>query len=92
MKIILHRAFKKSLSRVPSNIEKKTAIWVSSLEDTTNKEDAIRHHDIGKIQGYDNYYRIRIGKYRIGFEIINDTIILHFIGMRGDFYKNFPPK
>lgn len=92
MKIILHRAFKKSLSRVPSNIEQKIAIWVSSLEDISNRKDAIRHYDISKIQGYDNYYRIRIGKYRIGFEIIDNNVILHFIGMRGDFYKNFPPK
>ena len=43
-----------------------------------------------KLQGYDTFYRIRIGDYRIGLEIINDEIIFTRFLHRKDVYKYFP--
>jgi len=34
-----------------------------------------------------NDYRLRVGKYRLLFDIIDDTIFVHDIGLRGDIYK-----
>lgn len=39
-----------------------------------------------------NYYRIRVGQYRIGSEYLKPDIILITIMTRGDIYKHFPPK
>lgn len=37
------------------------------------------------------YYRVRIGKYRLGFELVgDDTAALDRFLIRGKFYKHFP--
>ena len=44
-----------------------------------------------KIRGYNGYYRIRIGVYRIGFKIESgNTIIFYRVKNRNDIYKIFP--
>jgi mRNA interferase RelE/StbE len=45
---------------------------------------------VKKMQGYDNFYRIRIGEYRIGIEIIDDEIIFTRFLHRKEVYKYFP--
>jgi mRNA interferase RelE/StbE len=37
------------------------------------------------------YYRIRVGSYRVGIEIINGVLVFQTLGVRGDFYKEYPP-
>lgn len=46
--------------------------------------------NVKKLKGYDVYYRIRVGDFRIGLKLEGD--ILHFaaIDHRKDIYKNFP--
>ena len=39
---------------------------------------------------YGLYYRVRIGKYRLGFELVGDTAVLERFLVRGEFYDNFP--
>jgi mRNA interferase RelE/StbE len=47
--------------------------------------------DIRKMQGYGNYYRIRIGDYRIGCEIeTGNNITFYRVKNRKDIYKVFP--
>ncbi len=47
--------------------------------------------DIRKIKGYKDYYRIRIGNYRIGCRIEKaDKIIFYRVKSREDIYKIFP--
>lgn len=44
-----------------------------------------------KLMGFSNYYRIKIGDYRLGFERINNqTIRLIIIEHRKDIYRKFP--
>jgi mRNA interferase RelE/StbE len=40
----------------------------------------------------ENYYRIRIGQWRIGIEVIEPRVVIITILSRGDVYKHFPPK
>ena len=47
--------------------------------------------DIRKMQGYGNYYRIRIGDYRIGCEIeTGNRITFYRVKNRKDIYRVFP--
>ena len=83
------RAFLKDLAELPTihrkKIEKLVFEEVPSLKDITDKLD------IKKMQGYENYYRIRIGSYRIGCEIQQrNKIIFYRIKNRKDIYKIFP--
>ncbi|MBN1768316.1 MAG: type II toxin-antitoxin system RelE/ParE family toxin [Prolixibacteraceae bacterium] len=44
-----------------------------------------------KLQGYKNYYRVRIGNYRLGFELIDGTIVLIIlVAHRKEIYRKFP--
>jgi mRNA interferase RelE/StbE len=43
------------------------------------------------MQGFQKYYRIRIGEYRLGFEMIDaETILFILVSHRKDIYKYFP--
>lgn len=47
--------------------------------------------DIQKMKGYDNYYRIRTGLYRIGCKISSDgEIIFYRVKSREEIYRVFP--
>ncbi len=47
-------------------------------------------NNLKKMQGYDSFYRIRLGDYRIGIEISeNEVIFVRFLH-RKDIYKFFP--
>jgi len=48
--------------------------------------------ELKKMKGYKSgiFYRIKIGNYRIGVTIENDTITFVAFGRRKDFYKFFP--
>ena len=46
--------------------------------------------DLKKMQGYDTYYRIRLGDYRIGIEVVEDQVIFVRFLHRKDVYRYFP--
>jgi mRNA interferase RelE/StbE len=47
--------------------------------------------NVKKLSGYKTYYRIRMGEYRIGFEMIDrNTIRFILISHRRDIYRSFP--
>ena len=45
---------------------------------------------IKKLQGYDIFYRVRIGNYRVGLECIDKELIFTRCLHRKDIYKYFP--
>jgi mRNA interferase RelE/StbE len=46
--------------------------------------------NLKKMQGYDAYYRIRLGDYRIGIEITAEAVIFVRFLHRKDIYRKFP--
>ncbi|HEX3732900.1 MAG TPA: type II toxin-antitoxin system RelE/ParE family toxin [Mycobacteriales bacterium] len=51
--------------------------------------DAPRPHDVEKLSGYENRWRIRTGNYRIVYQIHDDvlTVLIVRIGHRREVYK-----
>jgi mRNA interferase RelE/StbE len=45
--------------------------------------------DVKKLQAQTNQYRLRVGKYRFLYTIINEKVVVYFydLGSRGDIYK-----
>ncbi len=43
-----------------------------------------------KMQGYDTFYRVRLGDYRIGIEVVDDQVIFVRFLHRKDVYRYFP--
>ena len=47
--------------------------------------------NIKKMQGYDTYYRVHIGDFRVGFELQSDKSVLFIlVAHRRDIYRYFP--
>ncbi|HNV38993.1 MAG TPA: type II toxin-antitoxin system RelE/ParE family toxin [Methanoculleus sp.] len=42
------------------------------------------------MRGYQNYYRIRVGQYRIGCRIQDETLIFYRVKSRDEIYGVFP--
>ncbi len=59
--------------------------------DLENAQSLSEIRNVKKPQGFKNYYRIRIGDYRLGFEKIDgQTIRIVILASRKDIYKLFP--
>ena len=46
--------------------------------------------NIKKLQGYDTFYRIRIGDYRVGLDALDSELVFTRCLHRKDIYKYFP--
>lgn len=83
------KSFSKSLDNVKdSTTLQRTEKTILKLEKANSLKDV---KNLKKLSGFSNYYRIRLGDYRIGVEQIdNRTIRLIIIAHRKDIYKKFP--
>jgi mRNA interferase RelE/StbE len=89
MIIEFDKSFEKSLIKVK---EKALFNKIESLIETIEKAEKISEiKNVKKLTGFKNYYRIRIGDFRLGFEKINDnTIRFITLARRKDIYSIFP--
>ena len=99
MEIYFHKRFEKDLKKIKDKKQKKKiAENISNIEvaikDIQEKDDLQKIPKITKLVGYNNYFRIRIGDYRIGIEIIKQNNKNVFVFMRilhrSQIYNKFP--
>jgi mRNA interferase RelE/StbE len=89
MKVALTKRFAKELSKLPRKIQLKVVEAIENLSETDSLGNI---EDFKALSGYNNFYRIKIGQYRVGLFLDGDTFLIERIGVRGDFYKSYPPK
>ncbi len=53
-------------------------------------ENLAQINNLKKLQGYENLYRIRLGNYRLGIEVVENELIFTRFLHRKDIYKFFP--
>ena len=90
MKIDFDRKFEKDFDKLPTEIQNlvKNVIRVS---DTAQLLSYLPNFK--KLKNYKNYYRIKIGNYRIGLYIdSNDSLIFSRVLHRREIYRYFPKK
>ncbi len=64
---------------------------IQFIEQAEKSQELISLKQVKKLTGFKNYYRLRLGDYRLGFSLINSkTIRLIILLHRKDFYKYFP--
>ena len=88
MKTLYSKKFLKDLSTIPKN--ERISIEVFVFE-TLIKADSLS--EIGKcerLKGYQSYYKVRFGNYRIGLKLEGETLILERVLHRKDIYRYFP--
>jgi mRNA interferase RelE/StbE len=69
--------------------DKKTVKSVIGFFDEIKKDLNFKNHNVKPLKGFNGFYRLRISKYRVVFEIKNDVLLINVIkaGSRGDVYK-----
>ena len=76
LKAVRDRSLLKRLKEVIEAVEK-----ADSLADLPNMK---------KLKGSKNYFRIRVGDYRLGLALENDSVVFVRFLNRKDIYKHFP--
>ncbi|MDP8162199.1 type II toxin-antitoxin system RelE/ParE family toxin [Pasteurella skyensis] len=65
--------------------------FIMAFDEISTNKDNLKKYDVKKFHSkeFDDIFRLRIGKNRAIFRIINDQIVIYVldIGSRGDIYK-----
>ena len=85
------KSFGKSLSKIRNaSVFLKLEATIMHLENARSLNEI---NNDRKLSGFRNYYRIRIGDYRLGFEMINNDLIrIIIVAHRSSIYRYFPKK
>jgi mRNA interferase RelE/StbE len=89
MNVEFDKSFLKSIERLNNRkILNKADSIIHLCKSAQNLSDI---QNVKKLSGSSNFYRIKIGNYRIGFELLNkETIRFIILLHRKDIYKKFP--
>ncbi len=89
MEVQYHQSFLKDLKSLKGTpvYQRIYDIAFTTLPNTQSIQEIA---NIKAIQGYTNRYRIRVGDYRIGLEISENTIEIIRTLHRKEFYRYFP--
>ncbi len=83
-KISFHSKAVKEFDRLEDNVRRRIASRIEALAENPRPVDSV------KLSGYKDYYRIRVGDYRIVYSIQDNKLIVLIIriGARRDIYRN----
>jgi mRNA interferase RelE/StbE len=88
MKVDFKKTFLKELEKL-KNKSLKNSIYNSIIQ-VELAESISEIKNIKKLAGFEMYYRLRVGDYRIGLKLENDTVNFVIFEHRKDIYKTFP--
>ncbi|HMN50061.1 MAG TPA: type II toxin-antitoxin system RelE/ParE family toxin [Ignavibacteriaceae bacterium] len=89
MKIFIDKSFAKDVDKIT---DKKLLLNLKKLIIELENSDSLPElPNVKKIKGYNSFYRIRMGNYRLGLEEIGgkEICLIRFLH-RKDIYKYFP--
>jgi len=88
MQVFYEKSFLKDIKKInDKNIANKLKKILNKFEEEENLTTFL---NVKKLKGFDNFYRIKIGNYRLGFKYENESIeVIRFLH-RKDIYKLFP--
>ncbi|MEO5649089.1 MAG: type II toxin-antitoxin system RelE/ParE family toxin [Ginsengibacter sp.] len=93
MEVIIGKQYLKDLRKVPKYVLIAADAVIDKLKSAENLNKS--GVDYTKMEGQkknENYYRIRVGEWRIGVVLKTPSIIILTILSRGEIYKKFPPQ
>ncbi|MDB9311131.1 type II toxin-antitoxin system RelE/ParE family toxin [Aphanizomenon sp. CS-733/32] len=81
--IIITKSIQKQLDNISNNIQERVCEKIAQLAEEPRPDGVV------KLKGYDNEYRIRIGDYRLVYEIRDEQLIVLLVQCkhRRDVYK-----
>jgi mRNA interferase RelE/StbE len=81
------RKFNKNLSKLPPNDQIAVLNALDNIEEAQTFGDIL---NLKPLKGYKNYFRLRVGNWRIGLFWTGEAFSIEDEGKRGDFYNRFP--
>ena len=83
------KSFLKDLAKLPKHYRAQIERLV--FEEIPVLDNVFATLDVKKMKGYQSYYRIRVGNYRIGCKMEEGKqIIFYHVKSRADIYRLFP--
>jgi mRNA interferase RelE/StbE len=88
VKIEFKSSFARDLRRIrDKDISEKVQRLISVIEKSESLDSI---PGVKKLQSKGDYYRIRLGDFRVGVSVVDDTLIFFRILHRKDIYRYFP--
>ncbi|MCK9396280.1 MAG: type II toxin-antitoxin system RelE/ParE family toxin [Methylobacter sp.] len=88
MKVEYSKKFLKQLAAVPIDIRSKIESFV--FDELVSTSSIYEMGKVEKMKGYDGFYKVRFGNYRLGLVIENELITVKVVMHRREIYKFFP--
>ena len=88
MKTAFKKSFLKKLKTIKDqNLKNRITKAIIQVEKSNHVSEI---QGLKKLKGFENYYRVRIGNYRIGVHIKNNLVYFVTFSHRKNIYKEFP--
>ena len=88
MNVKFEARFSKDLRRIKDgSLLKRIKELITSCKEA---ESLTEIRQVKKLKGYDTFYRVRIGDYRIGVELVQDELVFVRCLHRKEVYRYFP--
>ncbi len=88
MEVEFRKSFEKDLSKLrDEGLLTRIKAVILEIEDADNLEDV---SNVKKLKAEGDYYRIRVGDYRIGILINEDVVVFVRVLHRKEVYRYFP--
>lgn len=83
-KVVILRGALKQLKKLPSEFQERIQIKIDDLATEP------RPNGVKKLNGKENAYRIRVGDYRVIYDIFDDILVVNVVevGHRRNIYKD----
>lgn len=91
MKFRVEKSFDRDVDRIKDKkVLRKLRTFISMIENADTIHE-VTH--IKKIEGYESYYRMKVGDYRLGMEMVSnkEVVLIRFLH-RKDIYRYFPKR
>lgn len=90
MKYRIERSFSRDVDKIKNKkILQKLRECILKIEEA---ENILRMPHVKKIEGFDTFYRIKIGDYRLGMGLKHNEIIFMRFLHRKEIYRYFPKR
>lgn len=88
MKVRFRNSFKKDLKRIK---DKSLLAQISNAIENVKAVDGVGEvSNLLKLKGYQGFYRIRVGNYRLGLSMTEDEVVFVRCLHRKEIYRFFP--
>ncbi len=88
MEVKYEKSFAKDLKNIREKVLLKRVKDI--IEEVKKAENLNEIGNIKKLKGYDTFYRIKFGDYRVGFEVVDNQVIFTRFLHRKEVYRYFP--